>query len=349
MLPKTLVQDETQIPNTFDGLLDLAETNYRVEHERTTLESITLNADGTIQTPTGQWTVTQDFLESCAALIKMPLPYAYAITPELFSENFRQRQAETTAPITICRIGDVAVSVVDDRRSRYRPARTVDVLRSLAKDEDWEFRRGSISFAGVDVEFVRRGMTVEPVVGDVVEIGAAIMNSETGGRQLMAKAYAYRLVCTNGAMLADTMGIARWPNDPRMTPAGSMMAFQRILSALCDRLDDVAAIYSASVGRAVPDVELWQLWRRVAYLLPRERADRALGLTEDERRNLQRTIRDREPNEAPALTPWTAYEVHNRVTHAAHGQRFRVRRGLQELGGELLTRAASWLPALSVN
>ena len=349
MLPKTLVQDEMQSPKSFDALMDLVETKYRIEHERTTLEAIELGKDGTLVTPAGNWQVTQDFLESCAWAIGMPLPYAYKISPELFCENFSRRQAETTAPITVYRVGDVATGLVVDRTFRYRPASTADVLRSIRQQHQLEFRSASVSFAGVDVEFVRPGLVVEPVVGDVVEIGVAITNSETGDRQLKATAYSFRLICTNGAMMTDRVGVARWPNDPRMTDASCHLGFQRNVSALCTKRDAVAGLYRASVDRPVPDVEFWHLWRRVAYLLPRGRADEVLGISEDERRDLQQAVRNRDARQAPAVTPWTAYGVHNRITHAAHGQKFRVRRGLQEIGGELLSRALSWPPAVSAN
>jgi len=349
MVPKNLVLDELVVPKNFDALLDLVDSKFRVEHEATTLESLVLRPDGTLQTPAGEWQITLDFLESCSAAIGMPLGYAHRISSDLFCENFARRQAETTAPITICRVGHVATGLVNDRTSRYRPACTADVLRTVREAHDLEFRRASVSFVGVDVEFVRPGMVVEPEVGDVVEVGIAVTNSESGDRHLKASAYSHRLRCTNGAMMTDRVGVARWPNDPRMNPAGCMLAFRRNVVALCDKLEAVSALYKRAVERPVPDVALWNLWRRMAQFLPRSRADEALEITEEERRDLQQVVRTRDTREAPALTRWTAYEVHNRVTHSAHGQSFRVRRGLQELGGEFLTRAASWLPAASAN
>ena len=55
------------------------------------------------------------------------------------------------------------------------------------------------------------------------------------------------------------------------------------------------------------------------------------------------------PSVNTAMTQWSVYDVHNRITHAADGQRFRTHRGLQELGGDLLSRAADWHPAVSAN
>ena len=349
MLPKDLVLDEVVTPKTFDELIEVVETSHRVDHEQTTLESISLKPDGTVQTPVGELRVTRDFLEHTSAAIGMPLGYFYDITPELFCSNFKQRQAETTSPITISRVGDVATGLILDGKSRYRPARTGEVLRSIHRLDGLSFRRASVSFTGVDVELVRLGSFVEPVIGDIVEIGVAVSNSESGGRQLKAAAYSYRLRCTNGAIMADEIGIARWLNDPRMTEAASLRAFQKDLTLLADTLESVAALYQATIDRPVPDVELWNAWRRVARHVPRTEADDVLGISEDERRDLQQLIRLRGPREPAVTTERNAYEVHNRITHAAHGRNFRIRRGLQELGGEFLSRAAAWPPAVSVN
>ncbi|HEY4311055.1 MAG TPA: hypothetical protein VGN12_16510 [Pirellulales bacterium] len=350
MLPENLVLDRSTSPKNFDELMEELATTYCVRHEQTTLEMIRLSADGTVQTPSGAFQLTRDFLESSANFIGMPKTYAYRISPELFIENFRRRQAETTAPITVCSIGDVAIGLVNDRRSRYRPANTMVVLRELWKEHQFEFRRASVSYAGVDVELVRPGLMVEPVVGDTVEIGIAVTNSESGDRQLKASAYSYRLVCTNGAMMTDDLGVARWPSDPRMTPAGCQRAFLREVTALCGELASVGKLYRVTFDRPVPDVAFTNVWRRVNYVLPRGGdPDAVLGISAEERRGLQEMVRQRDASAPPALTRWTVYEVHNRLTHAAHGQPFKVRRGLQELGGQFLSYAAEWPPLPSAN
>jgi hypothetical protein len=288
-------------------------------------------------------------LEGAAKAIGMPLPYAYKVSPELFCENFTQRQAEATVPVTVSRIGDVATGMIVDGKWRYRPASTADALRAIELAGNFELRRASVSFAGVDVELAVPGCAVEPVVDDVLEVGVALTNSESGGRQLKASAYTYRLVCTNGAIMSDNLGFARWPNDPRMTYAGGLRVFELGVAELCEKLERVAALYLSTAETLIPDYEFWNLWRRVAYLLTRTQADSVLGISEAERLDLQQVIRERRPLEPAVITERNAYEVHNRITYAAHGRSFAVRRGLQEVGGDFLSRAASWPPSVSLN
>jgi Domain of unknown function (DUF932) len=349
MLPKNLVLDEVVNPKNFDELLELLDKTYRVEHEQTSLESISIRPDGTVQTPSAELQLTRSFLEDSAKAIAIPLSYAYKVSPVLFCENFAHRRTETTVPVTISRVGQVATGLIIDRKSRYRPASTSQVLQSIRRTTNLSLRRASVSLAGVDVELVSPSFVVEPVEGDVLEVGIAITNSESGGRQLKASAYSYRLACTNGAIMADKLGAVRWPNDPRMTEAGCLRAFETGMAELHDKLDAVSALYKRTLEVQIPDVELWRLWRRVAYLLPAKAADEALGMSEDERRTLHAQVRERNLMDPPALSEQNAYDTHNRITFAAHGRPFRIRRGLQEIGGDLLSRAATWPPVPSAN
>jgi len=340
MLPKNLVLDDGLIPKDFDELVALVNTTYRVGHEQTTLEKIFLRPDGTVQTPLAEYQVTRDFLEGSAAAIGMPLGYAYKIGPELFCDNFNKRRAETTTPVTVSWVGGVATGLIADRKSRYRPACTAEVIGAIRLLPGLRMCRACVSYAGVDVGFVVDGSVVEPAVGDIVELGIALTNSESGGRQLKASAYSYRLACTNGAIMSDEIGVARWPNDPRMTVAGSLLAFQKDVATLFEKLDTVSSLYKANTERLVPDVDLMNLWRRVAYVIPRNEVDAVLGISAVERIELQGAIREREPGEPPALTSHNAYDVHNRITFAAHRRSFRGRRGLEEIGGDFLSRIA---------
>jgi hypothetical protein len=349
MLPASTVLDEVLVPKEFDELVDVLSTTHRVEHEQTSLESISLRSDGTLRTPSGEWRVTRNFLEGVAKAIELPLPYAYKIRAELFCDNFSQRQVDASKPITISRVGEVVTGLIVDKTTRYRPAHTVDVVQAIRRTLDLELRRASVSYEGVDIELAVPGRVVEPVLGDVLEVGVAISNSESGGRQLKASSYSYRLVCTNGSMMPDSLGLVRWPNDIRMTYAACLRAFEKGVAELCGSLEPVVSSYMRAVERRVPDDEFWNAWRRVAQHVPRADADEVLGVSEAQRRDLQQLIRTRNPMEPAALTEHSAYDVHNRITHAAHGRTFRVRRALQEIGGDLLSRAATWSPSISLN
>ena len=55
----------------------------------------------------------------------------------------------------------------------------------------------------------------------------------------------------------------------RTQKAASLLAFQKGLTLLADKLESVATLYQAAIDRPVPDVELWNAWRRVARHLRR--------------------------------------------------------------------------------
>lgn len=344
MLTENLVHDQEASPENFAELIDLLNDGFRVEHERTSLEFVELKDDGTLITPGGHYQVTQDFLEHAAKAIGMPLGYAYKLLPELFCDNFSKRKLETTCPVTVCHVGDVATGLTLDNKTRYRPAASGDVLRQLQNSRalnSFELRRASVSYRGVDIELVQKDKIIEPDVGDVIEVGIAVSNSENGGRKLMAQAYTYRLICTNGCRMGAKLGTARWPSDIRLTEKASMIAFEKELDLLTEQLDSVQEIYS-HIDNRVPDTEVYSLWRRVAYGVSRTEADEIVGLTAEQRQTLQETIRNRSYKAPAQLTNTSAFELHNRVTHAAHGRAFLDRRKLQEIGGNFLQRSIAW-------
>ena len=68
-------------------------------------------------------------------------------------------------------------------------------------------------------------------------------NSESGGRQLKASAYSDLFACTNGAIMPDRIGVARWLNDLRTTVSCiALLAFRKDVAALFDKLDTVSTL-----------------------------------------------------------------------------------------------------------
>jgi len=148
--------------------------------------------------------------------------------------------------------------------------------------------------------------------------------------------------------MGERIGTARWPSDIRMTDKSCRIVFQTELDELLVNLSSVKEMYS-HLDERVPDTELNALWRRVAYGVSRSEADEILGLSKDQRQALQTILRERPSVEPAQLTDLSAFELHNRVTHAAHGRPFLARRRLQEIGGDLLERSLSWPANFSRN
>ena len=69
MFPETIVRDKVADPETFAELIELVTGEYRVIHEPTTLESIRLTVDGTVQTPRGEYRLARSFYDSTAKAI----------------------------------------------------------------------------------------------------------------------------------------------------------------------------------------------------------------------------------------------------------------------------------------
>lgn len=91
----------------------------------------------------------------------------------------------------------------------------MDVLAGLVDESTWEFKGARLGDRGVDLNFVKPGLEVSPLPGDVIELGVQISNSETGFGGAKGSLFALRLVCLNGAVISDKLGSARWNYDLR--------------------------------------------------------------------------------------------------------------------------------------
>jgi hypothetical protein len=314
-------------------LQEVLERDFNTSYFPTVLDRIQLGSDGLIEFEDHQMPCAQTFLEAMAKQIAMPLDYAYAVDFELFRHNVEQRKERCSKAVTVCCNRGIAVNLAG---AEYRPARTVDVLRKIESAALWQLRAAHVSDRGVEVSLIEPGRVTVMAPGDEIELGVRISNSETGFGSLKASLYSLRLVCTNGAVMADELGTARWNYDRRVAYLTSIDKFQKDLFKLRSRQDQQVQLYSDVLRRDLLDTELNNLWRRLRVSAPSPIVDAILGVTLEERQEFQHSIRDRRPGMPPASTDHTLWEVHNRITFAAQRFDFALRSRLERIGGSML-------------
>jgi hypothetical protein len=280
----------------------------------------------------------QGFLESVADSIEMPLGYAYKLDYGLFRENFERRKEHYCKAVTVCCNRDIAVNLVPD--AGYRPAHTVDVLHGFTDLNFWNLQEARVSDRGVEINYIEPGCTVAPEPGDDVEIGIRISNSETGYVGLKASLSTLRLVCTNGAVMTDHLGTARWNYDPRVKYSTSIDQFNTALIKLRGRQGLLADLYKQPLRRNLLDTELVNLHRRLRASLPAAAVDAVLGLGLEERQAVQASVRSRSREMPAAPTTHHLWDVHNQITAAAQRLDFVRRSRLERIGGALLVNGS---------
>lgn len=339
MLPEKVIPENEVHTRQLSELLSLLQTDYRTSYHRTTLDKMQIYPDGRVE---GEgWTApyTQGFLEAVAGSINMPLKYACRLDFELFQRNFEYRKLSCSKGLAVCMHRGVAVNIAD---AEYRPATTHDVLESFGTNEgDFVFQQALISDRGIEMGYLSPTLSLEPEPGDVIRVGIRISNSETGYRGLKASQFSLRLVCSNGAVMADRLGTARWSYDCRISYRASISKFQKDVRKLRSNNENLGRLYQGILERRLLDLEFCQLWRRLRNGLAPDQVDVILGVPPEERRTIQQEVRIRSTEQAPRMTPWRVYGVHNRITAAAHRYGFVVRTRLERTGGELLHRVCA--------
>jgi hypothetical protein len=333
MLSEIARPEKNVTVHTLDETQELLETHFKVDRFQTTLEHIHLRPDGHIECEGRILECGQFFLESLAQSIGMSLGYAYDIDFELLRDNFERRKKAKCTALTICVSHDTAVGLAPEQ---YRPARTVDVLREAARQTRWELREARINDRGIDINLIEPGRKAAVEPGDDIELGIRLSNSETGYAGCKALFFALRMVCTNGAVMSEHRGSARWNYDQRVNYATSIQKFGKDVLKLAGRQESQTQLYSPALNRILLDNQLDNLWRRLRTSLPATSVDTVLGLSLEERQTIHSAVRHRAFGLPPQPTSHRLWDVHNRITAAAQRLDFARRSRLERIGGLML-------------
>lgn len=321
-----------------DALHDvLTSDEFQLRYVPTGLNRIEFFDDGTLEVEGERLSYVQEVQESFAKSIRMPLSYGYEIDFDLFKHNFDIRSKAKPTGVTLCVARDN--TVVGLAPAEYTPANTLEVLRSIElEDRQLELNRGTVSDFGMMLDVKIPGVTIEPQVGDIIEVGIRLTNSETGGKSMQATCSTVRLECSNGSVIRTNEGVIYWTTHKKRTYASTLKAFVKQMGQLQQAAHDlVADAYQDVIDRPLYDDQFTSLFRTLQRRLrSSDAAEDVLEVDSDERVELQRRVRERDRGEAVEPTRFQLYDVHNRITAAARSKRFSLRQHLEEIGGTLL-------------
>ncbi len=265
MLGDIAAPEKEVLARSTDELRDSLETSFKTTYFHTSLDHMRFLPSGQIQFNDQEMPCAPGFLDAAAIAIRMPLDYAYRLDFGLFQQNFECRKAHCSRAVTICCNRGIAVNLADPD---YRPAHTADVLRGLVGASFWTLNGARVSDRGVDINLIQPGCTVTPEPGDVIQFGVRLSNSETGYTGLKASLFSLRLVCANGAVMADQLGTVRWNYDRRVAYTTSIEKFLNDLFKLRGRQEVQAQLYDELLQLNLLDREFVNVWRRMRTTLP---------------------------------------------------------------------------------
>jgi hypothetical protein len=333
MLSEHIVAEPTVLVKSVEELRNFLEGDFRTSYLDTALDRLNLE-DSCVEVEGKRFRLTQKFLEEVATFIQMPLRYAYAIDYGLFRTNFLNRREHCSSGVRLCVQGDVVVNLAP---AGYQPAATLDLLDGFCDETFWKFEEALLSPRGVEISLLTPSLNVEPVPGDIVKLGVRLGNSETGGPLPKGSGYTLRLLCSNGAVLSNQVGTARWSSDYRTTYRTRVEKFLHDLSGLRELQATILPLYQGVTERFLSDRDFINVWRRLGQEFHPDEVDRIVGVEPEERRALQRSVRERPAHLEPKATKFRIWDLHNVLTDAAKRYSFTQRTRLEELGGELLS------------
>jgi hypothetical protein len=337
MLHETMPPEKSVQTSDRSELQEFLEAQ-KITSFETTLDRLTLLGDGTVDCCGQTIPCAQSFMECLAQHIQIPLDYSYRIPYDLFRHNFEERKNECSTAVKVLACDDVAINLA---KPQYRPARTLDITKELSKlCNRWEFKSANLSNRGANIDLIRPGLIAVPERGDEIELGIRISNSETGFRGAKASLFSLRLVCTNGAVMSDSLGTSRWNYDRRVTYGASLGKFLADIELLETAHERQRDLYEGVTEQLILDADFLRLIRQIQLALRCDVTfvDALLGLSVVERTSMRAAVLQRPATEPAMPTSWRVWDIHNRITAGAQQMPFRHRGRLEELGGHLLNR-----------
>jgi hypothetical protein len=345
MTPEKFVKEkEIRVKDYPEGLQSL-KTDFQYEQSFFSLPEISVREDFHLSWngdwyPTTYWT-----LRSLLAYLGIPENFAKRIPTDLLLDNIDRLKNKNTSMVAFLRDG----IVINIRKEPYCHIKNTDVLQLFEKYQQlWDFESLRISDRGIELSFLNEQLgKLEPQLGDITKIGFRIINSETGYRGLKASFLLFRLICENGAVLADKWGDVRWSYDNRMRDETSLSLFEQRISTLSLTIEPLRQQYSKLLSRCLPDEQFVSLWRSLERIFSGETADQIIQTEKRERKAIfkqvtERTKRNKQqingPIEPPQTTRWNLYELYNQMTETAKNYDFIGCRHLERLAGDLISK-----------
>jgi hypothetical protein len=367
---QVFADERTLTTDSLDQAQKAIEQDFSYDRLEIQMEDINVDPDlgvrfnGHLYVPT-----EKAFADLCGVVQpRLPLPVAQGWPHDVAAWVLQRLSRLPQKTVIACVRGDVVVAFIDPGRHRdsgskgpaqYRPlalATVLDVCKRIWKSGQ---KVGVVlDDRGLAVSLIHDELRVEPQKGDTTEVGVRITASETGGPQPVAAGFTLRLICTNGATLAQDFGQARFSTDPRVKQETRLERWRRELAELVPAMDleVLRAAYERMAHEQMLDQDWYRLYRNVGNVFrrgvvraPRHDeegrmpADRVLDVSSKQRDEIksavmarQRAYRDTHVMADPEPTPWSVYQVMNTITAAAQNERPARRLALEELAGKLV-------------
>lgn len=357
--PDLFDPERTFTTDNFDHAREACHEDFNYRRIEIALDRFVLDEEFRANVEGEQYGLTEKAFDDVCTVLDVPARFARHVPRDLLTiivDRLADLHQQTV--VAVAR-DDVIVGMVDPARwsgarktsrPHYLPVSNGELLSLTEKV--WGARGDrphiTISDIGLSVEVVDPTITVEPSVGDIIRVGAAVTGSETGGPAPSARGYTLRLVCANGATVPTSFGTVHFSTDWRVGHERRVEAFTNAIHGFSLDMARIQRAYDGIAEGELTDHQVWTLHRQAAYVFRCQphaelQADRVLGVDEDTRKRLVAAVRERQSllrrgNSSAALpSGLRAWDVYNTVTaNARDGGSYRRRVALEALGGDLL-------------
>lgn len=313
----SIIDSETHTFSSLDGLKDHLKKEGRAEFVNSNFHDVSVNKEG-VRIGKKQYGLKESGLSSLLGRIRMPVDYAYRIPDDMFIDDVNRLIKENHNGEITANIQGGNVRAIHS--GKYLPITNAEIIDSFQfKDFNPKVKRIHISDEYMSLALTNPNKRVKVKVGDEIEFGFELNNSETGFKRFSLNEYIYRLICTNGAVAEDTQS-----SVSKIHLGGSdNFDLKEYLICAQNFLENGAKVYAKAFEKMkdskYTDRELERLGTDIRFSLGKKDA---VDLVD---RWLDKDL--------------SVYDVYNDVTEIAHTTErltFEKRQKLEKVGGKIL-------------
>jgi hypothetical protein len=268
----------------------------------------------------GQYPIRPIAHEQIGSHLEIPKKYydrMLAEDPELLANNVNRWLRDDTSKRMVRTLNSGARAFLSNRYQRIENEEIAEVaLPILMSDPALQVVSCEVTERRLYIQATTRRITADVKVGDAVQAGVIISNSETGHGSVSVQRMVYRLRCLNGLILPDNKYRANhtgarlddqdalWRDDTRKAEDKAILL--KVRDMIASAMDEGFFLKQVAKMRETAEQKITGSVEKGVTILAQK-----IGATEGERSGILRSL-----IEGGDLSRWG---VLNAVTHQAHG------------------------------
>lgn len=340
------VKEYANIDDALTNLTPFLKQRQQIDTERVSFE---FNGNATFKIDGQTHKTTKYGLQSFCRMLRIPDPFAKAIPLDLLQQNINRLSSFLTEVDVVLNVNNEITGFVP---RKYRPLETLDLfngLQEVFKEQTIENFRAVLGTTNSIITYTSEVFPrLEPIVGDVTQVGVEVTNSEVKDLDASAGLFLYRLICSNGVSMGSQWGRASRSKDAKLSYESMFSRFIRQIKDFRTNADALSGVYKELPNISLNSKEFVKIFGALQRGFGSDTALGLINLEKEDAKEIYQFEKDRTNWRAtgnldkfgmhPRDTELNAFDVFNKITAFGRDlKNTKESRRARAIGGHMVT------------